>query len=81
MDLILSLIPGGQVAAILAAIVAFFGWTMRQRVIGARKERERNAADRLKAREEADRIDDAIAGRDAKTNRDELKLWSPWSKR
>lgn len=76
LDLLLSIVPGGSLTAILAAVVAALGWGFHQRLAGARKERDKQAADRLRARTEADKIDDAIAGRDANSNRDALKKWA-----
>lgn len=65
---------------ILVAIVGALGWGLHQRRVGAKAERAKRTADRLKARTEADRIDDAVAGRDPDANRAELKRWSPWGR-
>lgn len=65
---------------ILVAIVGALGWGLRQRRAGAKSEQARRTAERLKARTEADRIDDAVAGRDPNANREELRRWSPWGK-
>lgn len=78
MDFILSLFAGGNsmfvgLGGIVAVLVAIF-------FKGRKSERDRQAADRLKARSEADRIDDAVAGRDADANRARLKRWTPWGK-
>lgn len=67
MSALLLAIGGGVIAAILAF--------MRGRVSGAAKEREKQASERLKAREMGDQIDNAIAGRDPDEIREELKKW------
>lgn len=78
---------GALAAAILAdlwpfiiAIVGALGWGFHQRRAGAKAEQAKRAAERLKARTEADRIDDAVAGRDPDANRKELSKWTPWGK-
>lgn len=77
MDAILSIFTGngfliglGGVLAMIAA--AFF----KGRSAGKQAERDKQAGERLKARTEADRIDDAVAGRDPDENRKELRKWS-----
>lgn len=61
---------------ILVAIAGAIGWGFHQRRAGAKAEQAKRAAERLKARTEADKIDDAIAGRDPDNNREELRKWS-----
>lgn len=56
---------------LLAAAIAW----LRGRATGARAERERRAAERLKSMTEAQKIDEAIAGRDTGENRKRLKQW------
>lgn len=76
---LLSLIVGpNSIFLILGgAIIAFFAHGARQRAVGARKEREKQAAERQKAKTEADTIEDAIAGRDPDENRERMKQkWS-----
>ena len=78
-EFVLSLFTGGNAVFLLlgGAIIAFFAHGARQRAVGARKEREKQEAERLKARTEADQIEDAIAGRDPGDNRERLKQkWS-----
>lgn len=65
---------------ILVAIVGALGWGLHQRRAGAKAEQAKRTAERLKARTEADRIDDAVAGRDPDANRKELRQWSPWGR-
>lgn len=65
---------------ILVAIVGAIGWGLHQRRAGAKAEKAKRTAERLKARTEADRIDDAVAGRDPDANREELRQWSPWGR-
>lgn len=79
MNWLLSLIVGpNSIFLILGgAIIAFFAHGARQRVVGRRLEREKQAAARQKAKTEADTIEDAIAGRDPGDNRERLKQkWS-----
>lgn len=78
---------GTLLAAILAdlwpivvAIVGALGWGLHQRRAGAKAEQAKRDAERLKARTEADRIDDAVAGRNPEANREELRKWTPWGK-
>lgn len=64
----------------LVAIIGMLGWGLHQRRAGVKAEQAKRAAERLKARTEADRIDDAVAGRDPDANRDELRRWTPWGR-
>lgn len=78
MDAILSIFTGGNsifIAIMGGLFAALIAW-MRGRSTGARAERDKQAGERLKARTEADRIEDAIAGRDPDENRKELRKWS-----
>lgn len=81
MDALLSIFAGNGfligVGGILAMIAAAF---FKGRSAGKRTERDKQAADRLKARTEADKIEDAVAGRNPDDNRAKLKVWSPWKK-
>lgn len=52
MDTILSLIPGGSLTAILAAIVAALGWGFHQRLAGAKAERSKARAKEADAYEQ-----------------------------
>jgi len=61
---------------VIVAIVGALGWGLHQRRAGAKAEQAKRTAERLKARTEADRIDDAVAGRDPDANREELRKWS-----
>lgn len=83
MDALLSLLTGGNsiFLALGGGLIAVFVAWMRGRVTGARAERDKQASDRLRARTEADKIDDAIAGRDPQINRQKLREWTPWGKR
>lgn len=80
MDL-LSIIPGGGLTAALVAVVAAAFTALRIFAAGKKSERDKRAAERLKARTEADRIEDTVAGRDPDDNRQKLKEWTPWGKR
>jgi len=61
---------------VIVAIVGALGWGLHQRRAGAKAEQAKRTAERLKARTEADRIDDAVACRDPDANREELRKWS-----
>ncbi|MBE0702129.1 MAG: hypothetical protein IH582_03005 [Afipia sp.] len=61
---------------IIAAVAGALGWGLYQRREGAKSEKAKRDAERLKSRTEADRIEDAIAGRDPDDNREELRKWS-----
>jgi len=77
-ETIVSLLTGGNsifIALMGGLFAALIAW-MRGRVTGARKERDKRATERLKAKTEADRIEDAVAGRDGDRNRKELGKWS-----
>lgn len=78
MDAILNLLIGGNSVffALFGGLVAVVVAWMRGRVTGARAERDRRAAERLKSISEAQKIDEAIAGRDPDKNREELGKWS-----
>lgn len=65
---------------VIIAIIGAAGWGIHQRRAGAKSEQAKRNAERMKARTEADRIEDAIAGRDPDDNRSELRRWSPWGK-
>jgi hypothetical protein len=80
MDALLSLVPGGGITALFAALVAFLvgaaGLFIKGRSDGRRDERARQAARERKARTIADEIDDAVAGRSPDDNREELRKWA-----
>ncbi|MBA3576171.1 MAG: hypothetical protein H0W39_00945 [Sphingomonas sp.] len=79
-DFLLSLIPGGGLTAILggivAALVAFGTLLYGAKKAGRNEVKAEQAADRLAARSEADKIDQAVAGMtDAEVMREQAK-WS-----
>ncbi len=59
----------------LLLLIAGLGWGYWQRLAGAKAERAKQDAERLKARTVADEIDDAVAGREPSENRERLKRW------
>lgn len=63
----------GLGAAVIAVIVAFFKGTMS----GAAKERAKQDAERIKARDVADEVDNDIGAMPPKDIREELKTWQP----
>jgi uncharacterized membrane protein YdjX (TVP38/TMEM64 family) len=66
-DGILYLLGG----AVITALISY----MRGRVTGAKLERADQLAKEAKARDVADEIDDAVAGRSPGENRERLKQW------
>ena len=78
MDALLSLITGSNSIFLMLGgglIAVVIAW-IRGRMSGARAERDKRAADRLKSMSEAQKIEDAVAGRDPNENRKELGGWS-----
>lgn len=59
-----------------AAIVAAFGWGLRQRLAGERAERARQAAAEAAAQDIADQVQNDIGALPAATARKELKSWT-----
>ena len=59
-------------AAIVGLLITFLLGTLR----GAGKEREKQLTKDAKARDTADEIDDAVAGRTAAENRKRLSKWA-----
>lgn len=66
---------GKIVAGIFAAFIAAGAAYLRGRSSGKQSERNRQAAREAKARDVADDIDDAVAGRAPDKNRKRLKGW------
>ena len=64
------------IIAIFAGVIGIVAALFKGRIDGAAKERQKRTEERLKARDIADDIDDAVAGRAPATNREELKKWS-----
>lgn len=73
---LLSLLNSPTILAILGGIVIAIVALFKGRIDGAAKERAKRTEERLKARDIADDIDDAVEGRAPATNREELKRWS-----
>ena len=82
MEWILSLIgisSGGLVGYLLTGLAALIGILITflfGRISGAGKEREKQLTKDAKARDTADEIDDAVAGRTATENRKRLSKWA-----
>jgi len=57
-------------------IIGGIGWGFHQRLAGAQAERNKQADEQAAATSEAQKIDDAIAGRAPDANRTELGRWS-----
>jgi hypothetical protein len=66
----------GKFWPVILAGLGALAWGFRQRRAGANAERAKQAKAEAKARDIADEIDDAVAGRSADENRKELAKWS-----
>lgn len=64
------------VIAIGAAIIGAIGLAFQQRLAGAKAERNKQAVKDAAAGTEAQKIDDAVAGRASDDNRARLDKWS-----
>lgn len=75
MSMLLSLIPIdwllGALGMIGIGIAAYF----KGRNSGVDTEKAKQAASEIRARDIADEIDDAVAGRDPSSNRERMKSW------
>lgn len=74
-DLLFSLIPGGQLTALLAGLAAVFAGIWRVYAMGKKSERVRASEERIKARDLSDQIDNDIGALPSGEARDELKKW------
>lgn len=74
--LIAWLFTNPTVLAIGAAVIAVVAAWFKGRLSGAQAERNKQAADQAEAASEAQKIDDAVAGRAPAANRTELGKWS-----
>lgn len=70
------LLTNPTVLGIGAAILAAFGWGVRQRLAGERAERARQAATEAAAREVADQVQNDIGALPAAAARKELRSWA-----
>lgn len=78
MSAILSLLgPNGIFWALGAAIIAAMGWGFKQRLTGARLEREKQAREEAKARDVADDVDNDVGALTPIQKRENLKKWAP----
>lgn len=75
-DWILGSGIGGYLLAGLIGVVSVIIAMFKGRVDGAAKEREKRLKQDAKARDVADEIDDAVAGRTATENRKRLSRWA-----
>jgi len=74
--LLLSFLSSPTMLAIGGGLVAVIVAFMKGRTSGAARERQKQAGERLKARAEADRIDDEPSRMEADDLREELAKWS-----
>lgn len=79
MDALLSLVPGGGITALFAALVAFLvgaaGLFIKGRSDGRRDERARQTERERKARTIADEVDNDVGAMPPDEARKELKRW------
>lgn len=73
--LIAFILGSPTILAIIGGIVAALGFGYQQRRAGRKAERAKQDRARLETITEAQRIDEAIAGRDADENRERLGRW------
>lgn len=77
MNTILSFFgPNGILYLLGAAIIAAMGWGFKQRLTGARLEREKQAREEAKARDVADQVDNDLGALTPIQKRENLKKWS-----
>ncbi|CAN7599744.1 ABC transporter permease [Mesorhizobium amorphae] len=78
MSAILAFLLGNKtILGIGAAIIGALGFGFQQRLAGAKAERNKQAVERLAARDEADKIDQAVAGM---SDAEVLKEQAKWSR-
>ena len=74
--LLLSFLSSPTMLAIGAAFIAALGWGFNQRLVGARKERAKQAASEAKARDVADDVDNDVGALTPAQRRERLGKWS-----
>lgn len=72
------LLSSPTVIVLGGGIIAALGWGFHQRLAGAKAERSKQAVERLAARSEADKIDDAVAGM---SDEEVLRRQAQWSRK
>ncbi|RUW22147.1 MULTISPECIES: ABC transporter permease [unclassified Mesorhizobium] len=72
-----SLFHNPTIIAAFIGIIGAIGWGFHQRLSGAKAERNKQAMERLAARDEADKIDQAVAGM---SDTEVLKEQAKWSR-
>ena len=76
MSIITWLLSNPLIATALGVFFAFVAGNMQGRLTGAHREREKRAAEELRAREVADEIDEDIGALPPELARKELREWS-----
>lgn len=77
MSAIIAWVVGNPtILAIIAGVLGALGFGYQQRRAGAKAEKAKAAEKDLKARNTADDIDDAVAGRAPSENRERLGKWA-----
>ncbi len=67
---------GPKLLGILAAFVAMIAWGFNQRLVGARKERAKQAAAEAKANDISNDVDNDLGALTPEQRREALKKWS-----
>lgn len=77
MSALLSLLSGGNgiIAGLVAALIGAVALFLKGRSIGVNAERDKQAARDAAAMNEAQKIDEAVAGNSPAANREALKRW------
>lgn len=74
--IILGLLSNPTILAVLGGFVATIAALMRGRVQGAQRERDKRAAEELKARDIADQVDSDIGALPPDARREALRKWA-----
>jgi len=78
MTALLSLVTGGNglIAGLVAVLIAVGGAWFKGRSMGANSERDKQIKRDAEAMDEAQKIEQQVAGNDPDANREELRRWS-----
>lgn len=71
------LLSNPTILAILAGFIAAMGWGFKQRLAGAKAERDKQSREEAKARDVADDVDNDVGALTPIQKRENLKKWAP----
>ena len=74
--LIVALLSSPTVLAVLGGIAVAFGWGVKQRLAGAKAERQKQAASEAKANDIGHQVDNDLSVLTPAQRRERLKEWS-----